>query len=282
MHVPKSAGTSFRIALAAALPPGSLSPKQMEPSSFHSFRAFDRLGPDARAVVAANDEEIRALADHPAVFGHFSLATLAALTPPSRIGTVVREPRARLLSHYLYLRLSVSLRTTWAAYGIHTAAEQPLTAFLTEPRVAPATDNSTCRMLLHGDPRIRDAHFIPEAELASVAEAAWERLDELGFVGMLEAPDAAWRGLGALFGVDLSPARQNVIGEGEIQPEMLPVPSLGGAEALELVERRTAADAVLYERIARRFAGGEEAARRLADAAFAEQLVRYGSFTCTK
>jgi hypothetical protein len=279
LHVPKSAGTSVRDMLEAALPSGSLAYRRTEPSTFCAFDDFDSLTPEARAEVAATDAEVRALAEYPAICGHFSLRTLEQLAPRPKIATVLREPRARLISQYLYLRFKTGLRTRWAAYGIHTAAEGTLSELLSEPRVATATDNKACRMLLHGDARIRDGRFIDADELESVAEAAWERLEELGFVGILELPGEAWAGVGELFGVELQPAYLNVTGREEIQPGMLPVPPLGGTATLGLLERRSAADAILYRRVASRFRGGEEQARSFADSAYAGQLVRYGEFT---
>jgi hypothetical protein len=279
LHVPKSAGTSVREMLEAALPSGSLAYRRTERSTFCCFDDFDRLTPEAREEIAANDAEIRALAEYPAVCGHFSLQTLERLAPRSQIATVLREPRSRVISQYLYLRFKTGLRTRWAAYGIHTAAEGTLSELLSEPRVATATDNKACRMLLHDDARIQDGRFIDTGELESVAEAAWERLTDLGFVGILERPGEAWSGVGDLFGVELRPEYRNVTGGEEIQPGMLPVPPLGGAATLELLERRSAADAILYRRVASRFVGGDEPARSLADSAFAEQLVRYGEFT---
>jgi Sulfotransferase domain len=286
MHIPKCGGVSVRATLEAALPSGSLAEKRSEPSSFSSFDDFDRLHPEARAQVAATDAEIRALADHRAICGHFSLQTLEALAPRANIATVLREPRARVISQYLFMRLKPALRTYWAAYRFHTPAEGRFAEFLSEPRVAMATDNRICRQVLYGDPRIRDGRFIETGDLEGVAEAAWDRLKDLGFVGILELPDEAWRGVGELFGVELRPQHRHVTGKedvsagpDEIQQGMLPVPPFGGTETLELLERRSAGDAILYERIASRFRGSAEGASGLADAAFAGQLVRYGAFT---
>jgi hypothetical protein len=281
LHVPKSAGTSVRDMLEAALPSGSLAYRRTEPSTFCSFDDFGRLTPEAREEIAVTDAEIRALAEYPAICGHFSLQTLERLAPRANIATVLREPRSRLISQYLYLRFKTGLRTRWAAYGIHTAAEGTLWELLGDPRVATATDNKACRMLLHGDARIQDGRFIDAGELEPVAEAAWERLKDLGFVGILERPGEAWSGVGEHFGVELRPEYRNVTGGEEIQPGMLPVPLLGGTATLDLLERRSAADAILYRRVASRFVDGDEQARSLADSAFAEQLVRYGEFTST-
>src|SRR5687767_13254551 len=106
MHVPKSAGTSMHVALERALPHGSVAPRRMDPAAFCGFDDFDRLGEEARVVVAADDGEVDALAGYRAVSGHFALSTLTRLAHERRIGTVLREPRARLISHYLYLRVT--------------------------------------------------------------------------------------------------------------------------------------------------------------------------------
>jgi hypothetical protein len=192
MHVPKSAGTSMHVALEAALPHGSVAPRRMDPAVFCGFDAFDRLGQEARLVVAADDDEVDELGSYGAVSGHFALSTLTRLAPPSRIGTVLREPRARLISHYLYLRVTPGIRELWHPYDTFSPSNRPLDEFLTNPAVATATDNKTSRMLLHGDPRVRDGEFITEAELPSVAEAAWDRLQQLGFVGLLEFAAETW------------------------------------------------------------------------------------------
>ena len=274
MHVQKAAGTSVRRMLQAALPPGSLAPRHQEAANFCLFDDFDGLRPEARAVVAATDTELAELAGHLAVCGHFSLPTLRRLTPPARIATVLREPRTRVLSYYLHLRTSPALRELWSHYGIHRFAAGSPAEFLAEPRVARTSDNRVCRMLLEGDPRIRDGEFIAEGDLEAVADAAWARLEELGFVGLVEEPEEAWRGVGALFGVRLDPVRANVTGEAVV-PGSLPAPPLG--DALELLERRSAADLVVYRRVVARTRGADDA-RRFADAAFAEGLTRYDSF----
>ena len=279
MHVHKSGGTSIHASLERALPPGSLSPLRMEPgAALGSFAEFDRLAPEQRARVAVTEEERESLGRHRAIVGHFSLPLLSRFAPPERIGTVLREPRARLISHYLYLRFKVALRTLWHPYDLPALADGTLAELLAAPRVAALTDNLTCRMLLRGDDRIRDDAFIDEPDLEPIAEAAWERLAELGLVRILEAPDDVWSGLGELFGVELEPARSNVTASDGIWPGAVPVPPFGGDETLAPLERRTRADAVLYRRAAERLYGAE-AVDRLAEAAYAEQLVVYGSYT---
>jgi hypothetical protein len=279
LHVPKSAGTSIHVALEAALPAGAVSTRRMDPSIFCGFDRFHTLGETSRAVVAADDGEIDALAAHSAVSGHFALSTLRRLSPPERVGTVLREPRARLLSNYLYLRVTPGIREAWHPYDTFSPADQPLDAFLLDARVATTSDNKTCRMLLHPDPRVRDGEFILEDELDAVAEDAWERLAELGFAGVLETGAEPWRGLGDLFGVRLEAVEMNATAADGIRPGALPLPTVPRSTLAELLERRTAADALLYRRVVARHLGSEAAARRFADGAFAAALRRLDALT---
>lgn len=278
MHVQKCGGTSVRTTIEAGLPPGSLAPRRMEPANFACFDDFDGLSPEARALVAVGEAELRELGRYPVICGHITLPTLERFAPSARIATVLREPRTRLLSYYLHLRTNHTLRTSWSHYGVHRFAEGSLAEMLADPRVARMTDNRACRMVLHGDPRIRDGEFIAKTDLDELAEETWKRLETLGFVGIVEEPAEAWRGVGRVFGVELEPVRANVTGANGVAPGTLPAPPLGGSAALELLERRSAADAIVYRRVVAR-RRGEQDARRFADAAFAEGLVRYGSFT---
>ncbi|MBV8944898.1 MAG: hypothetical protein JOZ95_05710, partial [Solirubrobacterales bacterium] len=87
-----------------------------------------------------------------------------------------------------------------------------LDEFLAEPQIAPAVDNAVCRILLsgNGDPRIPEFDFISPEHLASVAADAIDRLDQLGFVGVLEHGQGIWEGLSRFFGVRLEPTRENM------------------------------------------------------------------------
>ncbi len=129
-------------------------------------------------------------------------------------------------------------------------------------------------MLLHGDPRIRGGEFIAEEDLEAIADAAWQQLEDLGFVGLLEDGDEIWAGLGDFFGAELRPGCSNARGHNGTRAGALPLPPLTDA-ALELLERRTAADAILYGRVAMRRHGGEIGARRSADDAFEVQRQRF-------
>jgi hypothetical protein len=184
MHVPKSAGTSVRTSLEQVLPPGAIGPKRQDATLLCGFTDFDRLDPGIRGLLAVQPDEVASLGDHAIVSGHFSLPTLLQVAPPSAIATVLREPRARLLSHFAYWRLSTGLRQIWRGYPALDHALRSLEEFLSEPEIAPATENLLCRMLLFGDPRIPELDFISDPH--AIAAAAIDALATLGFVGVVE------------------------------------------------------------------------------------------------
>jgi hypothetical protein len=275
LHVPKCAGSSVHAALEAALPPGSLAPRRFDRAVFTDFCDFGLLPPDARELIALEDGEVQALARYRAVSGHFSLSTLLRIADPAAIGTVLREPRARLLSLFTYWRVP-SIDDFWAPYLMSDQARRPLCEFLTEPRLAPVVDNQICRMLLYGDPRLPAARFAAQADVESIALDAAERLEALGFVGCVECGEQVWRGLAELFGVRLEPARVNATDELDRPLAAAPGERLLAGETLELLELRTAADRLVYDHALARTGAGVEERARIAQGAFAQQLVKLG------
>jgi hypothetical protein len=273
LHVPKSAGTSLRAALEAAFPPGSVAPQGFDTSLFCDFDAFDRLAPPARAAVVVGDEA-DALAGYPVVSGHFSLPTLDRVAPRSAVATVLREPRARLLSLYAYLRLTPDVDGIWAPYEV-PGSHGTLDDMLAEPRAAHVVCSQLCRMLLGDDPRLPPAAFADPDDAEAIAHDAEAELAETGFVGVLELGDATWAGLSRHFGVELRPGRANETGASGLAAGREPVGRIS-AHTLELLEARTASERLVYESVVAQRLGSREEARRLADAAFAAQLVRYG------
>jgi hypothetical protein len=276
MHVPKCGGTSIYTALEAALAPGSFAPQHLDASVFCDFNDFELLCPEARAQVAASLDEIQSLRRHRAVSGHFSLTTLLQIAPASSITTVLREPRTRLLSLYLYWR-TPGIGDVWAPYRATEQARRPLSEFLSEPRLAAAVDNQVCRMLLHGDPRLPESGFAALSDIDAIAVDAIERLDSLGFVGVLELDESVWRGVAQLFGVKLCPIEVNVAGE-LARPAAAPPAGrkLLTVDALDLIEQRSAADLIVYDHVLTRAGLDCRERRRLADGAFAQQLVKLG------
>jgi hypothetical protein len=275
LHIPKSAGGSIHVALKAALPAGSLATYRMDASFFCDFRDFHLLTQDARAQVTYTPDDRRSLRNYGAISGHFPLPVLLGVTTVSLIGTIVREPRARLLSLYSWWRRS-GVWDFLAPYRTWQHALGPLAVFLAEPRIAGAIDNAASRMLLHGDPRIPELDFIPPRYVEQIAAAAIERLDELGFVGITELGDTARHGIERLFGVSLESMRVNVTGEGGSIVPAAPNETLVSAEALDLVEQRTAADRIVYDHALCRAGIQRDERERLTESAFARQLVKFG------
>jgi hypothetical protein len=275
LHIPKSGGVSIHTALEAALAPGSLAPWRFDTSTFCDFKDFELLNPAGRALVAATMEEVQSLGSYRVVSGHFSLTTLLQVAPASSIATVLREPRTRLLSLYTYWRTR-DVGRNLMPYRANLHAQRPLPSFLAERLLAPAVDNQVCRMLLQGDPRLPESDFIASSDVEGIAADAIDRLDALGFVGVLELGDSAWRGVSRLFEVKLDPVELNVTGELENLDAVPTGEALFTADALDLIERHSAADAVVYDH-ALALAGLDKRERsRLANGTFARQLVRMG------
>jgi hypothetical protein len=275
LHVPKSAGTSVTAALEACLPAGSVSPKRQDAELLCGFTDLDRIAAAARQILVVNPEEIAALRHYPVVSGHFSLTTLSQASPPERIATVLREPRARLLSHYAYWRLSSGLREMWQGYPPMREALRPLDAFLAEPGIAQATDNLVCRMLLPGDPRLPVQDFIADHDVAAVAADAVAVLNTFGYVGVVEQEAEMWEGLSRFFAVRLG-ARHDNTTAGESRGSDVPAIDLGvNVQTLRLIRARTAADRSVYEHVLGRQSLPSPVAE-IGRAAFAAQLLTTG------
>jgi hypothetical protein len=279
MHVPKCAGTSITESLSAALPAGAIAPRRFDTFIFCGFSGFDRLYEPNRSEIAVEDSELLDLARYPVVAGHFSLPTLRRLAPAASIATVLREPRARLVSAFMFVRLSAVIHD-WQPYGSEVLAEpaRSFEAFLSDPRIAPLNDNLICRLVLHGEAGLLDTEFIAPGDAAGFAELALDRLDRLGYVGILEQDDI-WGGCSSFFGVPLERMRSNVSGEAPAPEGALPIPPFDMRSVLDLIERRSMADRLIYEGLLARRCGSAGEARRIADAALAAELVHFGDVT---
>ncbi len=273
--MPKSGGSSVYAALEGALPAGSLAPRRFDRSTFADFHDFGLLGKDARDLVAINRDEVQALGQYLAVSGHFSLTTLLQITDATSIATVLREPRARLLSLYLYWRVP-NVGDVWTPYRVTGHARRPLSEFLSEPRLAPIVDNQVCRLLLYGDARLPESGFVARGDIESLAADAIEQLDALGFVGVLELSDGLWPGLAKLFELELDPTSVNVTEElGDLIPTP-PADQLLTTETFKLIEQRNEVDLLIYDHVLARVGLDARERRRLGDSAFARELVKLG------
>jgi hypothetical protein len=276
MHVPKSAGISVHAALESVLPAGSISPKRQDTTLLCGFSDVDELRDSIRSQLVVGVDEIEMLGNYPFVSGHFSLSTLLQITNASAIATVLREPRARLLSLYAFWRYSSGLRAAWSGYPPLDHVLRPLSEFLGEPRVAQATDNLVCRMLLPGDSRIPEQEFIAAEDVEDVAERATSVLETLGFVGVVELADQMWSGLSQFFAVPLVPLHAHRTADQSAGSDMDAADLRVTTATLNLIERRTAADSIVYRRILEQTGCSSDVTDLIRGAAFAAGLVMFG------
>ena len=275
MHVPKCGGSSVYASLAKALPPGSLSTKMMDAAILGpDFPDLESLSPRAREILVGTPEEVAELANDSVIAGHFRLSTLTQVARSESIGTILREPRARLLSQYVSWR--IELRDNAPRFLPREYALGPLDEFLSDASLAYASDNLVCRMLLEPDPRIASQDFIASSDVETVALDAASKLDAFGFVGVLELGDRVWPGLSCLFGVALAPEQRNVTARRPRRSGAAPLARPFTARTSGLLDARTGADALVYQHVLTTAGCGAEDRLWLRDAAFANQLVALG------
>jgi hypothetical protein len=281
MHIPKSAGSSVHAALEEALPRGAISPKRMDGTTLGGFIEYDSLDRGLRAALAIGDDEVAALSAYPVVSGHFSLSTLLRVTRASAVATVLREPRARALSHYAFLRLFPN-RIPWRGrYPALSYALRTLDEYLTEPAIAAETDNLVCRMLLAEDPRIPKVGFIADSNLDAVALEAIGELEMLGYVGVLELGDSMWDGLSAFFGAPLTPTRVNKTESHRDIGDAPAAESVVTLQTLDALGARTAADAIVYRHALSTSGFPDGYVDGVQATAFAAELFRIGNLLGT-
>jgi hypothetical protein len=186
MHIPKTSGTALMEGLREVLP----SPDYIagfDRSFFGAFRSFETLSLEMRnatieALPPANHFDF--------VTGHKSYSTLIQSRPASRFMTVLREPRVRIVSLWMFWRSCsdeiVSPFGAWAR--VIRMARQPLVEFLNCPEAACQTDNIYVRMLLSPHPLIPDDGFIDSASDERLAREAAARLKTFDFVDVIENP----------------------------------------------------------------------------------------------
>ena len=175
MHVMKTSGVALRAGLREVLP----SPEYIggfDRGYFGAFRSFETMSPEIRqgiheALPPANGIDF--------VTGHLAYSTLIRGLPAARFMTVLREPRSRILSLWMYWRSmsdeEVSLFGAWRR--VIRLTRQPFIEFLNRPEAACQTDNVYVRMLLWPHPLIPDDGFIDSASDGRLASEAAERLN---------------------------------------------------------------------------------------------------------
>jgi hypothetical protein len=273
LHVPKAAGSSVMSALHAVAGDRTVYRPTMDRTLFGPFDRFDDLPERRRAMVHTGDDH--ELAAHDIVIGHFALPSLQAGRQLSDIVMILREPRARLISHYSFWRgWTDAAHDDWEPYGAsRRAAELDWPDFVEDPSIAAQTDNVALRLLLGDDPRVPIDDFIDPADSDSLVADAIERLARLGHVDVIEHGDAVWGRLGAWIGHDLRAERRNETVDASGRPTDWPR-WFTPRSALALC-RRTALDRELWNAAAERHASlGRDALAALAEATYSTQVAR--------
>jgi hypothetical protein len=273
MHVMKTSGKALGAGLREVLP-STACIEGFDLGFFGAFRSFETMSPEMRQIIyealpPANGADF--------VTGHIAYSTLIQGRPAARFMTVLREPRSRILSQWMFLRWFADddvVRHLGAFGRVVRLARQPLVEFLNRPEAACYTDNIPVRMLLRPHPLIPDDGFIDSASDARLASEAVARLKAFDFVDVVEN-----RRLEDNVRAFLArPFVYQRVNETPTLPSELQVPleeELTG-EALLRVEHLSRLDRVLWRAVtAERIAGADPAA--LSDDTFRRTVTRYAA-----
>jgi len=262
LHLPKTAGTSLRAALA------------------RHFRPEEVVQVDSLA------EWGEALAD-PGRYrfwaGHMPFSLVALIPPPVFVVTLLRDPVARILSLYTFWRRHADPSRP----HLRAAMEGDLEAFLasSEPAVRNGTDNHMAR-LLHGRAPVAEAEGWPlvaqpedaarRMSDAELLEGARRNLLRCGAVGIADDVGGLYRRIAAAFGFTpgAEPPRLNTRESGAEVLRPAGAPPVVTPAAAAALDRLTRLDRPLFA-LARRLAeagprpeDGAPAAAEGADAAW--------------
>lgn len=265
LHIPKSAGTSLRVALFEYFPIEVHAPWRLDPILYGTHPrpagAADRLHHDG-----AGD-----LGGYRFMAGHLSLPTIELGFDAADVACVLREPRARLLSQYTFWRTySLAELEYWLPYPGNYFSRLPFGEFLAHPALAHFVDNLTARMLVGSHPLIPlDGPITAVDEVAELGRAA---IDRLGFVDLLERGDAVYEAFDAWFGSPLRHERVNETDPGAGIP--VDVDDLRSPTTLRLLDERNRIDRQLWHHAAERVGLAADAADALASTTLATALDR--------
>jgi len=247
-HVPRTAGASFIAALVNALQPHSPF-VGFDRSTFGPFTTFEQLNTHLRRQLVLQPQGIPPHAD--AVMGHLSPSTTRARFAELTQLTLLREPRTRIVSHWLYWRAQTtqSMRGwgDWAAYVKFARAS--LAYFLDDPDAAFATDNVITRCLVWPHPLTPEDDFIDPAHDEELVDTARTALQGFDFVGVLEDQLVAER-LAHFLDTPLHPESSAESSFPRRNANWDIAEECHDASATELLVERSRLDAVLWDHVA--------------------------------
>lgn len=213
------------------------------------------------------------------VMGHMAYSTLIQGRPAARFMTVLREPRSRILSLWMFWRsyLDEDLLPIGALGRVVRLSRQPLVEFLNHAEVAFVTDNIAVRMLLRPHPLIPDHGFIDSASDERLASEAAARLKTFDFADVIENPRLEDNVRAFL----ARPFVYRRLGETLVRSDLsVPLEEELTGEALLLVEHHSRLDRELWRAVAaERIAGADLTA--LSDDTFRRTVTRYAAQPAT-
>ena len=272
-HIPKTAGTSLRVALEQALQP-SVFVQGVDTALLAGYDDLDAISPAERAALYLTPDELPA--DATLVAGHIGPATTMARYPGADHITILRAPQVRILSQWMHGRAltEFNLRHWGPNAEAFRVAWRPLREYLDHAMLAPNIDNTITRFVAWPHPALTRTEFIAESEDDALLSAALERLDTFGYVNLVENP-AFQEQLGAWLGRELPETRANE--RTAVPKRKRPDMSVELDEPTrELLAYRTRIDTRLWTAIAARVLPDADPAQVL-DAALQKTVDRYQS-----
>jgi len=272
-HIPKTAGTSLRVALEQALQP-SVFVQGVDTALLAGYDDLDAISPAERAALYLTPDELPA--DATLVAGHIGPATTMARYPGADHITILRAPQVRILSQWMHGRAltEFNLRHWGPNAEAFRIAWRPLREYLDHAMLAPNIDNTITRFVAWPHPALTRTEFIVESDDDALLGAALERLDTFGYVNLVENP-AFQEQLGAWLGRELPETRANE--RTAVPKRKRPDMSVELDEPTrELLAYRTRIDTRLWTAIAARVLPDADPAQVL-DAALQKTVDRYQS-----
>ena len=247
LHIPKSAGTSMSKGLDIFLHPKHSIIGGFDSVVFGKFDDFKSINHKISSKIYVGTNYLPKAVD--LVTGHFSYNTLINAYPHGQIITIMREPSSRLLSFWMYWRSyndkQVKMFGTWGKRIL--LARKSFKEFLNASEIYCQTDNITTRMILYPHRLIPlDRAIDPLYDNQLLIEAR-RIINKLAFVDIIENPKFLNR-LSTWLGGSFELQRENVTGA-------IPLPFRRNLhnefdqETLELLEKRTRLDRILWHDI---------------------------------
>jgi hypothetical protein len=198
VHIPKTGGTSVISALAAAI---------------EAPRIFPDPGPDFPDRYRLSLHAPALLAEYDYFLGHYALHEIRYIPGEVYTFTVLREPRARIISQYYFHRSRITPNTPVGNDFLLEKSRLTLKEYLRDPQVRadPAVDNAQCRALF-SLARPRAAERVPafyaracagEIDRACLVDNALENLATLSAYGTTDGLDDLLRRVARDLGLEL-------------------------------------------------------------------------------